>query len=95
MKRKIDAIVFDKSFEKKFEDYKDRLDGKRLGRLRDKIEIFRKNAFDARLHTHKLGGKLKDYWVFSITSSDRIMFRFLTANKVFFIDIGDHKIYEV
>lgn len=56
--------------------------------------IFRKNAFDLRLKTHKLKGKLNNYWSFSITYSHRIIFKFLQNNEVVFYDIGDHDIYQ-
>ncbi|HEY4509916.1 MAG TPA: type II toxin-antitoxin system mRNA interferase toxin, RelE/StbE family [Candidatus Paceibacterota bacterium] len=89
----IREIVFDRGFEKKFEKYKGRLSEKERQKLKSRLLIFQKNPFDARLETHKLGGKLQDYWAFSITYSDRIAFRFLSEYKVFFIDIGDHRIY--
>lgn len=56
--------------------------------------LFRKNCFDSKLDTHKLKGKLRDYWSFSITHKNRIMFRFLENNSVLFIDVGDHSIYQ-
>ena len=57
-------------------------------------KIFRDNALDSRLKTHKLKGKLKDHWSFSITYSNQIMFKFLKNNEVMFYDIGPHKIYQ-
>lgn len=90
----IRKIVFDSYFEKKFNDYKKKLSEKERLKLKEKIEIFKQNPLDPRLKTHKLKGRLKDYWVFSISYSDRILFRFLTKGKVFFIDIGDHSIYK-
>ena len=56
--------------------------------------IFRANIFDSRLKTHKLKGKLKNHWSFSITYSDRIIFKFIDDKEVFFYDIGDHDIYQ-
>jgi addiction module RelE/StbE family toxin len=90
----IRKIVFDSYFERKFNDYKKKLSKKERQKLKEKIEIFKKNPFDPKLKTHKLKGRLKDYWVFSISYSDRILFRFLKKGKVFFIDIGDHSIYK-
>jgi len=34
----------------------------------EKEQIFRQNPFDPRLQTHKLKGKLKEFWPFSIDS---------------------------
>lgn len=57
-------------------------------------EIFRQNAFDTRLKTHRLKGKLKDFWSFSITYSYRILFKFTAKSEVIFYDIGSHDIYQ-
>lgn len=56
--------------------------------------IFRRNPFDGRLKTHKLLGKQKEVWSFSITYSYRITFIFLTESQVLFLDIGTHEIYK-
>lgn len=56
--------------------------------------IFRNNIFDPCLKTHKLKGKLKNYWSFSVTYSNRILFKFLKNDEIMFYDIGDHKIYQ-
>ncbi len=62
----------------------------------DKREkIFRKDPFDPKLKTHKLSGKLKDYWAFSLTYSDRVLFRFINKEEVIFYKIGSHDIYKV
>lgn len=55
--------------------------------------IFRKNCFDPRLKTHKLHGSLAGHWSFSIQYKYRIMFRFLAPDQAYFIDAGDHSIY--
>ena len=59
-----------------------------------KETVFRLNPFDPRLETHKLHGKDKDSWSFSITHKYRIKFLFLTDNKILFLDIGKHDIYQ-
>ena len=87
MKNQIKKIVFDASFEKDFEKYKNRLSDKKIEQLKEKLLIFKKDSFDTRLKTHKLKGNLKDYWSFSISYSDRILFRFLDSETVFFIGI--------
>jgi len=61
----------------------------------DKQEkIFKIDPFDARLKTHKLKGKLKDYWAFSISRSHRIIFEFIKKDTVLFYKIGTHGIYK-
>ncbi|MCH8821678.1 type II toxin-antitoxin system mRNA interferase toxin, RelE/StbE family [Patescibacteria group bacterium] len=75
--------------------------GKEYKKLPDNIKdiaeqkeaIFQNNPFNLKLKTHKLKGKFRNYYSFSITYSYRIVFRFLTKNKVLFVDCGDHSIY--
>lgn len=55
--------------------------------------IFRADAHDERLDTHKLKGRLVPYWSFSITSKHRVMFDIREDGIVAFIDVGDHSIY--
>lgn len=66
-------------------------------RIKKKAErkelIFRANRFDSRLDTHKLHGKLKNQWSFSVDGKYRILFEF-DKSDVVFLDIGDHGIYE-
>lgn len=68
----------------------------RLQRLADtRILIFKHGAFDHRLDTHPLHGKLKKQWSFAVDRKNRILFEFLDKKKekVVFLDIGDHAIY--
>jgi len=63
--------------------------------LAEKREIiFRKNPNDMRLKTHKLHGRLKDCWAFSINEKYRIIFEF-GDDCIYFHFIGDHKVYEM
>jgi addiction module RelE/StbE family toxin len=55
------------------------------------VELFKNNPFDPKLRTHKLSGKLKDLWSFSIEYDLRVIFSFAEQNKVIFVDIGGHK----
>ena len=58
-----------------------------------KDKIFRKNAFDPRLRTHKLKGKLKKYWSYRVDEKYRIVFEFVEKEIVLYQDIGTHEIY--
>ena len=58
-----------------------------------KEKIFRKNPFDKSLETHKLHGRLKDFWAFSINYQYRIIFDFADENAVHFHTVGKHDIY--
>jgi addiction module RelE/StbE family toxin len=66
-------------------------DAKRLAR--EKIGIFQKNPFDAKLKTHKLSGPLRNYWALGINQKYRIIFSFLNSKITRFHIIGDHSIY--
>lgn len=56
--------------------------------------IFRKNLYDPRLKTHKLTGKLKGFWAFSINYQYRILFEFVTDTTIWFHSVGTHEIYK-
>jgi len=43
--------------------------------LRERLAIFKEDVFDKRLKTHRLKGNLKEYYAFSISYSDRIVFK--------------------
>lgn len=55
-----------------------------------KLEQFTINPFDPSLKTHKLSGKLKEFWSFSIDYDKRVLFYFTQENKAVFVDIGSH-----
>lgn len=59
-----------------------------------KEKVFRLDPFDSSLKTHKLTGKLKDFWSFSIDESNRIIFEFAEKNIVWFHAVGSHEIYK-
>jgi len=56
--------------------------------------LFLTNAFHSSLDTHKLHGKYRDYWAFTVIGQHRIMFSFKDGNEVNFINIGTHAIYK-
>jgi len=56
--------------------------------------IFRKNPFDPCLETHKLHGRPRDVWAFSVDRSYRIVLVFIDKNTVLCLDIGTHDIYK-
>ena len=57
-------------------------------------KIFRADAFDRRLKTHKLRGKFSGFWSFSISYSYRIIFTFEKDGVAVFHDVGDHRVYQ-
>ena len=64
-------------------------------KLAEKKEtIFRKDPFEPSLKAHKLTGKLKEYYSFSIDYQYRIIFEFAEKNVVWFHSVGTHEIYK-
>ena len=59
----------------------------------EKEKNFRRNPFNDQLNTHKLKGKLKNYWSFSIDLHYRIIFEFAENGVVWFHSVGTHSIY--
>ncbi len=59
-----------------------------------KENIFRENPFHPSLRTHKLTGKLRDYWAFSIGYNYRIIYSFVTTRQVHWHAVGTHSIYQ-
>lgn len=49
------------------------------------------DPFDKTLRTHKLSGKLKEYWSVSIEYDLRVIFYFEDAETAVFVDLGTHK----
>jgi mRNA-degrading endonuclease YafQ of YafQ-DinJ toxin-antitoxin module len=59
-------------------------------RFWQKLEQFTINPFDPSLKTHKLSGKLKEFWSFSIGDDERVLFYFTEDEQAVFVDIGSH-----
>lgn len=83
-------IAFSSAFRRAF---KRRVQGDAMREkmFREKVQQFQNNVFEPSLKTHKLSGKLKDYWSFSVEYDLRIIFYFAGEEKIVFVDIGSHK----
>ena len=90
MVRSVLKVHSTSEFEKSFRKLLPRIQNLAL----KKDKWFRQNAFDTRLHTHKLRGELSGYWSYYINRRYRILFRFLNDNEVIYYDIGTHEIYK-
>jgi len=87
---KIEEILYTPTFKKSFKGLSKDLQNEAIDRER----LFRADAFDLKLKTHKLKGRFKNYYSFSISYSHRIVFRFINKDKVLFVDCGDHSVYK-
>ncbi len=59
-----------------------------------KEKLFREDPFSQTLKTHKLSGQLEGAWAFSVTYSDRVLFKFIGKSEAIFFKIGSHAIYD-
>jgi mRNA-degrading endonuclease YafQ of YafQ-DinJ toxin-antitoxin module len=67
--------TFERNFRKRFKN-----DPQRQEKFWQRVEIFIHDPFDPRLKTHKLTGKLKELWSFTVEYDIRIIFYFLQNN---------------
>ena len=73
-------------------DYK-KLSGTLQDLLKKKGQLFGQEPFHPLLRTHKLSGKLRGLWSFSLDYRCRVLFRFRGQNEVELLRVGDHSIY--
>lgn len=78
--------LFERAYRKLSPDIKER--------VKSREETFRTHPFHMGLKTHKLHGRMKNLWAFSITHKYRIIFEFIDENTVRFNYIGTHDIYD-
>jgi len=86
---KINSVFYSSSFKKSIKKH-----SSNRRKIEKTIVKFISNPFDPSLKTHKLTGKLTDYWSFSVDYHIRILFEFIDKKMAGFIDIGTHEIYK-
>lgn len=62
----------------------------RRTRFEKALGTFIENPFAESLRTHKLSGKLKERWSFTVEYDLRVIFRFLENGNAIFEEIGSH-----
>lgn len=60
----------------------------------ERIELFKDKNNHKFLKVHKLKGRLKKYYGFSIDFRNRIVFDYISENETVLMVVGDHDIYE-
>ena len=83
-------ILYSSQFEKSFRKIPENI----AQRFNDKQSFFILNSFNPLLKTHKLKGKLKEYYSFSVNLEYRVIFKIVSKEKILFLDIGTHEIYK-
>jgi mRNA-degrading endonuclease YafQ of YafQ-DinJ toxin-antitoxin module len=82
-------ISFSSSFKRAFKKrIKDNVELE--ARFWQKLEQFTDQPFNPSLKTHRLSGKHKDLWSFSVDYDSRVLFYFTEDRKAVFVDIGNH-----
>ena len=61
---------------------------------KERIDLFRDTKNHKKLKVHKLKGKLKEYYSFSVNYSHRIVITYETKQKIIFMAIGDPDVYK-
>lgn len=83
-------IYYSSKFEKEYRQLPVKI--KLLAERRE--EIFRKDPFDSRLKTHKLKGRLSQFYAFSVDIHYRVIFEFANKSVIWFHSVGTHAIYK-
>ena len=83
-------VSFSKSFKRAFEKHVKSTETNTEFWVR--LELFINDPFDPKLKTHKLSGKLKNLWSFSVENNVRVVFFFTDdkPKKAVFVDVGSH-----
>ncbi|MEK7124720.1 MAG: type II toxin-antitoxin system mRNA interferase toxin, RelE/StbE family [Patescibacteria group bacterium] len=75
---------------RKFDEQYDKLPVDIQKKAEKQEKLFKSNPLHPSLHTEKLSPKFKEVWSFRVDRSHRIIFRFLSRDKVLFLNIGPH-----
>ena len=62
--------------------------------VKEKIGLCEKDPKHPFLKTHKLSGRLKEFYSFSVNYSDRIVFEYLSKQEAALLAVGDHSVYK-
>ena len=60
----------------------------------EKIELFKNTANRKQLKIHKLKGRLKNRYSFSVNYQTRIVFIYISKQEVVLLAVGDHDVYK-
>lgn len=82
-------LLTSRKFERKIKNFNEA----NLHSIKETIRLLSKNPFDLQLKTHKLKGKLKEFYSCSCGKDCRIIFRLLKENNpiiIVLVEIGKH-----
>ncbi len=79
-------IRFHKNFEKQYKKLKE----KEQKKVRERLELFLKNPFNAQLNNHSLKGRYTDYRSINITGDLRAIYKFISEKECIFVVVDSH-----
>lgn len=62
--------------------------------IKERLTLFAKNPKHSFLKTHKLKGKLKKFYSFSVNYEYRIVFMFESKTSAAMLAVGNHDVYK-
>lgn len=62
--------------------------------VKEKIQLFKDRKNHLRLKVHKLHGKYRGFFAFSIDRKYRVMFEWISDTEARLHTVGDHSIYD-
>lgn len=81
------------SFKPSFIKHMNKLEPSLVDEVFSKIDILKNSNDHTSLKIHKLHGKLKNKWSFSVNYKIRIVFEYESKKEIILLDIGDHDVY--
>ena len=90
MPKKHISVTFKPSFVRQIKN----LELELVDELIEKIELFKNPENHSSLKVHKLHGKLKHRWSFSVDYKNRIVFTYESKDEAVLLAFGDHDIYK-
>ena len=83
-------IIYLPSFIRQFS----RLEKNLQSEVIEKIEFFRNDPKSRQLKAHKLKGRLRGRYSFSVNYKTRIVFTYTAKKEVALLSVGDHDVYK-
>ncbi len=71
-----------------------RLPAEQQDEVYEKIELLKHTKNHKLLKVHKLHGRMKKYYAFSVDYRTRVLFEYFAKNEVLLLGIGDHDLYK-
>lgn len=88
---KIYEITFSPKFLKTVKKLKSNL----LGEIIQRVDLLKNEKNHGPLKVHKLKGKLKGRYSFSVDHKNRIVFNYIDDKTIYLLNFGGHEIYDL